>query len=343
MPARFGTDSNGDGLIDYFNTSESVSPPGWTVHLNACGSTVPGASISEYIWTIDSVQQDAQSSCDGFSYRFPSEGTYQVTLTVESGAGETATLTSELIVQDWLIVSLGDSYASGQGVPEIPIGLQAGDWVPGQGAGAEGCFMDAAGILPGIVDPPGGTQESGAQCLAPSTPGTLFATWQDPSCYRSAHAGPAQAAILLEEGDPRTSVTLLHLACSGGQIPDLPSQIEAVNNLIGSREIDALVISIGGNDARFSDIIRMCMNQEPCYDDNFTLAADVTGCEFARPLNKFEECVDYISAFAVAPVPKAPRDCSSMLSTTKVAQRMGRAAAAYWTSSLRSGARSLPG
>ena len=162
--------------------------------------------------------------------------------------------------------------------------------------------MLEAGILPGIVEPPGGTRESGARCLAlDPTETALAATWQNLSCYRSAHAGPAQAAILLEEGDPRTSVTLLHLACSGGQILDLPGQIEAANNLIGDREIDALLISIGGNDARFSDIIRMCMNQEPCFDDNFTLAADVDGCEFARPLNKFEECVDYISEFGGSP------------------------------------------
>ena len=166
----------------------------------------------------------------------------------------------------------------------------------------EGCFMDKVGILPGIVDPPGGSRESGAQCLALSTPDTpLLATWQNSSCYRSAHAGPAQAAMLLEKGDPRTSVTMVHLACSGVQLPDLPGQIEAANNLIGDREIDALLISIGGNDAKFSDIIRMCMNQEPCNDDGFTLVSDSTTCEFARPLNKFEECVNYISEFGGGP------------------------------------------
>lgn len=302
MPARFGTDSDGDGLIDYFNTRESVNPSGWTVELNACGSAAPGGAISEYTWTIDGDQQVAQPACDGFSYLFPAEGAYQVTLTVTSGAGETAAHTRQLIVQDWLIVSLGDSYASGQGVPDIPLGFQPGYWLPVGGRSAEACFMDEAGILPGIVDPPGSTRDSGARCLALSTPDNpLVATWQDPSCNRSAHAGPVQAAILLERGDPRTSVTLLHLACSGDRIRDLPRQIEAANQLIGDREVDAVVISIGGNDARFSDIIRMCMNQEPCNDDNFTLLADFTGCEFARPLNRFEECVDFISEFGGSP------------------------------------------
>lgn len=302
MPARFGMDSDGDALIDYFDTRESVNPTGWTVHLNACGSSAPGGSISEYLWTIDGAQQDAQSACDGLSYRFPAEGAYQVTLTVTSGAGETAAQSKELIGQDWLIVSLGDSYASGQGVPDIPIGQQPGYWVQSAITRAEGCFMDQSGILPGIVDPLDGSRDSGARCLALSTPGNpLVATWQDAGCYRSAHAGPAQAAILLERGDPRTSVTLLHLACSGDRIPDLPSQIEAANRMIGDREVDAVVISIGGNDARFSDIIRMCMNQEPCNDEIFSLVVDPAGCEFAIPLDRFQECVDFIGDFGGSP------------------------------------------
>ena len=302
MPARFGTDSDGDGLIDYFKTPGSVSPPGWLVDLNACGSIAPGGSIVHYTWTIDGIQQDVQSSCNGFSYEFPSEGSYQVTLAVTSGAGETAEHSKELFVQDWLIVSLGDSYASGQGVPDIPIGLQPGYWVASRGPGTETCFMDEAGNLPGILDPAGGARDSGARCLALATPGTLLvATWQDAGCYRSAHAGPVQAAMLLEQGDPRTSVTLLHLACSGGRIPDLSGQIEAANRLIGDREVDAVVISIGGNDARFSDIIRTCMNQEPCFEEGFTLVADLAGCEFARPLDRFDECVDFISEFGGSP------------------------------------------
>jgi len=225
MPSRFGTDSDGDGLIDYFNDPESVSPSGWTVHLNACGSAAPGGSISQYVWTVDGVQQDSLSSCDGFSYLFPSEGAYQVTLTVTSEAGETAAQTRELIVQDWLIVSLGDSYASGQGVPDIPIGLQAGHWAPGDVPGTEVCFADATVTLQGIVDPPNGTRDSGARCLALSPPGSpLVGTWQDASCNRSAHAGPVQAAMQSEQGDPRTSVTMLHLACSGGRFRTSPAR-----------------------------------------------------------------------------------------------------------------------
>ena len=302
MPARFGTDADADGLIDYFHTAESVAPPGWPVRLNACRSNATGGSITEYAWTINGIGQRPEQSCDAFSYTFPSEGAYQVSLTVTSSTGETAVHTRELTVQDWLIVSLGDSYASGQGVPDIQVGFQPGYWVTASGRSGQGCFMDRAGTLPRIVDPPNGTQESGSRCLALSTPGApLAATWQDTSCNRSSHAGPVQAAIMLEKGDPRTSVTLLHLACSGGRIPDLAGQIEAANMLIGDREVDAVLISIGGNDARFSDIIRICINQEPCNEETFTLLADFSACEFARPLGKFEECVEFVSEFGGSP------------------------------------------
>ena len=126
MPARFGKDSDGGGLIDYFETLEAASPSTWPVHLNACGSVAPGGSIAEYLWTIDGVEQGAQSSCNGSTYGFPAEGAYQVQLTVTSRAGEQVAKSMEVVVQDWLIVSLGDSYASGQGVPDIPNRLATG-------------------------------------------------------------------------------------------------------------------------------------------------------------------------------------------------------------------------
>jgi len=302
MPARFGMDADGDGLIDYFTTPGSVSPGSWLVHLNGCGSTATGGSIREYTWAIDGIQHAAETACDGFSFQFPGEGTYQVTLTVASQDGQTASHSQELVVQDWLIVSLGDSFASGQGSPDIPIFYEAGNWLARRGFTEEGCFMDERGFLPGIVDPPGGTKQSGARCFAlRALDSPLETTWQDEPCRRSARAGPAQAALLLENDDPRTSVTLVHLACARGTISDLRGQIDAANSLIADREIDALLISIGGNDAGFRNIVQMCANQEPCFDANYSVVAEIAGCEFARLLNKFEDCEKYITEFGGIP------------------------------------------
>ena len=109
----------------------------------------------------------------------------------------------------------------------------------------------------------------------------LAPVWQNRRCNRSALAGQAQAAIALERSDPHTSVTFVHLACSGAEIvtgvigpyagvepppgaADLPPQIDQALALIGDREVDAVLLSIGGNDAGFGPIVEACVKQEPC-------------------------------------------------------------------------------
>jgi hypothetical protein len=77
----------------------------------------------------------------------------------------------------------------------------------------------------------------------------------------------------LEEEDDKTSVTFVHLACSGAEILEgligpyqgfadevgnpplgIPSQVSQLVDRVGSREIDAIVFSIGINDVRFGPI-----------------------------------------------------------------------------------------
>ena len=81
-----------------------------------------------------------------------------------------------------------------------------------------------------------------------------------------------QAALAIEGDDPHTSVTLVHLACTGATIETgilggykgAPPQIDDARFLVGDREIDAVLVSIGGNDIGFADVIFACMLQEPC-------------------------------------------------------------------------------
>ncbi|MDH3725598.1 MAG: GDSL-type esterase/lipase family protein, partial [Thermoleophilia bacterium] len=141
-------------------------------------------------------------------------------------------------VRDFLIVSLGDSVASGEGNPD------------------QGRLR------------------------------TLFGdetVWQDRQCHRSFRAGSAQAALEIESADPDTTVTFLHLACSGARITTgllreyrgiesgdpLPPQIAQLRALLedpgigGSpeapREVDALMLTIGANDLRFGTIVQRCL------------------------------------------------------------------------------------
>jgi PKD repeat protein len=134
MPDRFGLDARSmsgaagpDGVLDYVVTlpgtweeidpvhgSPAVNPPTWRVDFDARSST---GAIATYRWSVDG-EVVAELPGARYSHFFPAEGRYRVSLTVTGAGGASASTEHEVTVQDWLIVALGDSYASGEGVPE---------------------------------------------------------------------------------------------------------------------------------------------------------------------------------------------------------------------------------
>jgi len=238
MPERFGLDANGDGLTDYFTTAEAISPTSWTVNVDGCNSAGVEQINSTFRWSSPNVPTVEGNTCTA-ALSFPQQGEYEVTLTVVTAQGEETSITKTITVKDWLIVSLGDSYASGEGAPDKP-----------------------------------------ASFFNPS------ATWQNEEHHRSAFAGPAIAARQLEESDPKSSVTFVHLARSGARIIHadptqtelfISAQITEAVSLIGTREIDALLLAIGGNDTEFARLVSTCMAIEPCNADDFVVAEEGLG------------------------------------------------------------------
>lgn len=97
--------------------------------------------------------------------------------------------------------------------------------------------------------------------------------------HRSSAAWPVQVALALEHADEFSSVTLVFLPASGATIvhglvggfestadeiasPWVPGgsvggQIEALRSLLGSRTIDVLLMSIGGNDIGFAEVVKV--------------------------------------------------------------------------------------
>ena len=180
----------------------------------------------------------------------PGQGYYRVTLTLHTDWGVATGVsepTSRVVgVRDHLIVSIGDSLASGEGNPDVPGKYSFNldfDW------------------------PPAHIEEHEA------------AVWQDRPCHRSAKSGPSLAAKAFEDATPN-SVTFISVACSGAELQHLvatsyagivpngattdPPQLEAVANLVGpgaangTRAIDALLVSGGINDLSFSGVIERC-------------------------------------------------------------------------------------
>ncbi len=274
-PVRHGRDPLGFGVVEPHDSWNRIAPLTWPVDLNACGSTVSGERVQLYTWEVDGQEVAKTTSCR-HRLELPDLGTYQVTLTATTPTGQTATETQQVQVRDYFIASIGDSIASGEGVPDIP--------------------------KPNLLTRP---------------------SWQDRRCQRSAYGGPQLAGRMLEAADPTATITFLHLACSGarmmsdaddpqdtppadasadsgglmspyvGQRPTaeeatqpLQPQLEALKDLVDTsgRQLDALLISIGANDMRFSAILKDC------------LVAVINDCNQSQAREIFERRIPLLAA-----------------------------------------------
>jgi hypothetical protein len=109
--------------------------------------------------------------------------------------------------------------------------------------------------------------------------------------------------LALEQSDPRTSVTFLHFACTGARVDMframLREQIPWANELIGPREIDAVLMSIGGNDAGFATIATACAVQQPCFVDDpvFDPSNGVAFCFLLGVVGFQQPCIDFFAFF----------------------------------------------
>jgi len=388
MPARFGADGDGDGLVDY-PTPEGLRPESWRVDFDACG--LPG---DRFTWYVDDRVVGRVETCT-FRYDFPAEAVYRVAVHA-AGAGTSTWAEEEVTVQDWLIVSFGDSYASGEGVPEVPQAAPAlvshvedlildvlevqsqlqtaqtslqealerkglAQQILNDATARLNAFLAACTIeefkdilacasflasLPGSFDnfsqakayldqavqnaqdriDAAQTAINAAQSAVTAATNAIASLqaaivaagagfdaprWQskyavetyaqDQECHRSAAAAPARAALAIENADPRTSVTFLHLACSGakmegGRAP-LETQIRWADALIGDREIDAVFLSIGGNDAGFAGLATGCAVQELCSEDDpeVDLADAQAACSVMSLLGFGSGCNDFFA------------------------------------------------
>ncbi|MCB2223007.1 MAG: hypothetical protein KQH83_02435 [Actinobacteria bacterium] len=266
MPDRFGVDGDRDGLIDLPNrrsyvmgaTDRACDPgcpdPTFPVVLEASlgGDADPAAfPVIRYEWTLtpeDGPGQTHLRHVPTLVARLP-EGTVEVSLrvVVDLSSGSYGVLTSGTIeVSDLLVVAVGDSYASGDGNPE----RRRNGVVPA-------AWADGAGSLVVEAD--------------------------HAAARRSSVAWPSQLALGLERADRRSSVTFVSVAASGATIDRgllgaqngrLPRpQIDRVAGLVGERDIDLLLVSIGGNDIGFSQLIAGLVDADPwldpiCYEND---------------------------------------------------------------------------
>jgi hypothetical protein len=213
-------------------------------------------------------------------------------IAVEIGGAQVAETGAR--ITDLFIVGLGDSFASGEGNPDLPVRLSSGRTanygIAPNGAPLTG-YPARIGEWHDIGD---------AKFMEES------ARWQDEACHRSRYSHQLRAALQLAIEDPHRAVTFAGFACSGAdttnglflrykgnewvpdapELPQLSAAAEAqcgdkgthsyvlpkayhlndrIPELKGAalrrceegyaRKIDLLLVSIGGNDVGFSRLV----------------------------------------------------------------------------------------
>ncbi|PPC98495.1 MAG: hypothetical protein CTY31_13040 [Hyphomicrobium sp.] len=215
------------------------------------------------------------------------------TISVEIGGRDVAKADAK--VQDLLVVAMGDSFASGEGNPDVPVRFSR-DRIANYGK--PGVASDLSGFPARIGD----WRQIGDKAFISEN-----ARWLDQACHRSLYSHQLRAALQLAIEDPHRSVTFVGVSCSGAEVtfglflrykgnewvpnPPVLSQVSAIaeaqcgsrstraldlpeayhiNGKIPelkgglvlrkcdaeqSRKIDLVFLSIGGNDIGFSRLV----------------------------------------------------------------------------------------
>lgn len=250
MPDR-SVDANHDGFIDSYFSSETIAdsytannccsvpkdqidPSSWTVNVDACAS-LPGSSgspIQDYAFSLAGTLLSSGSSCQQ-ALTFPAQGTYSVDLAVTDAAGGTGTTSVAVTVKDVLVVSLGDSYGSGEGNPPFQDTRCDRSSKAASAQAAERLEQSSPHFSVTFIH----LACSGAQILdGDATDGIFGGGILDP--YQGQH--PVQAP--------------------SGTIVPLNPQIDDMKALIGHRKVDALVVATGANDLGLVDIVKNCVD-----------------------------------------------------------------------------------
>lgn len=247
---RYGIDADNDGIVDNPDGIKDLAKdkawiqnPTYQLSFDSCSSpavTERSALNPSFTLTLTGPESKTVSGSNcKMTVPVTKLGTFKAVLDVKVAGVSVDTREETITPKDNLIVSVGDSVASGEGNPDT---LESGTfWSP---------------------------------------------KWQNKQCHRTSLAGPAQAALRMERRDPHSSVTFVHLACSGasittgllgdyeGQDPSagtkLKPQLDQLKDLVGNRAVDAMTVSIGANDAEFSAVVKACLIQTNCHLPNGT-------------------------------------------------------------------------
>ncbi len=289
MADRFGLDLNHNGLIDLPNTAQYAQATTFSLTLSVNNDPTPDSTVL-YTWVLNppgsgpniKVQRLASDMATNPPVLNLPQGVYQTTFR-RYDMGKLTTQTSHPVsVRDILIVSMGDSYASGEANPEKVQGLEyefGGSTAPlytdDLSTYSSTTFLsDVASLSINSPTTPALWADAATGFYGPGpydgVAGKEGMQAENADAHRSTATGTAQYALQLERSDPHTSVTYVLVAQSGATIlsamgletlwgkvnPNypMPNEVDELHRIIGNRKVDQLFISLGGNDVEFANI-----------------------------------------------------------------------------------------
>jgi hypothetical protein len=243
-----------DGRIDIWNDPNYVQNKdpktgqrlGYTVLFDDSPTfnTDPNDPIVSASWVIQAPDGHNVATLSGTS---PSsnlaEGTYAVTLHVTTAQGHSSSETQDIRVRDILIVSIGDSAASGEGDPDITDGNGNALW----------------------ADSPNARQDdrSGRSAAAKAA---LAIEQADPHTSVTFVDVTVSGAPIAPH-DPNDPGII-------NEVQGKENQLEQVKRIVGDRPIDALTITAGADDIGFKDIVTRLLKTNAGDNGFFTLHLD---------------------------------------------------------------------
>ncbi len=240
----------------------------------------------------------------------PAIGTYTVSISAKKNSGQESSSSSKVTFQDILIVSLGDSYAAGEGNPDKP-GKPSDVMVKYADQSAAKTLLSVKEDISSITSQ-----------VPNVSPEQHFAEWQEPLAHRSYRSGHSLAAEQIEAkySDIQLVSTFLPFSRSGAKTDEglirynagkvynerrlfltkkligfkkriseyerpgsldyllQTSQIDEAKATVKNRKIDFLVLTIGGNDIKWSTNLNNLIES----DSEFSITISLFGKEIVE-------------------------------------------------------------
>lgn len=205
--------------------------------------------ISEYNceWRVDGGAPELAPCDEAVSLDIPWPKGASVSVAVEGESG----ISTFIEVKDLLIAGLGDSFASGEGNPDVPVTFSA-----------EARFRN---LYPRRA----------------RNDGSGNAQWMDELCHRSLYGHQLRAALQIAVENPHSAVTFLGYACSGAAVDEgIIGPQEHVEYI--SRNGQVRVVSGSSKDTQMRWLLRELCAVKPQQADGFWVCPDN---QFRRPVD----------------------------------------------------------